>query len=927
LIGSDIIGTYLNSVCALRAAGDSELDMKTSSIVRTPPSHRAYGLGAIWCALLLAACSDSTTVGTPNTVGGSTLTSITVSPSSASLGIGQSQTLTAEGKDQNGAAMTGLSFAWASSDSNVAKVSGGVVTGVAAGNAMIRASSGSVTSNAVSLTVAASGGAASRVVVDKASVLLAGVGKAAQLAAQIVDAQGAPVTGTVSWTSSAPGKVSVDAAGHLTANAIGSAQIFAAAGGARSTPTLVFVAEPQTGALLVTDAQVVSVGPPLDVTPGTVPGVGSQYEVTLRGVTAPPPGTVVLALETAPVAGKVVTTRQSGSDIVVTLALAPLYELLRSYDIALSIDLSAFPVAALSNPSSGSTLSAAWNAGLRGKLGRSAARARDDLEPFKAFKCDGSAKAKLASAQIQLSLDNQLTLILDDQPGYSKHALTGSAALVGSAGVKLNAGFTGSLRCDAQAQVKLPVFGSFSLFAMPAVRIGLGAEIEGQILVVQGELGVEGKVGVSPVLGWECGGAAPDCRALDNLAPLNEFKTKSKLPSLNGMQVKVSAQFYLLAGLDVSLLAGAFNAEILEARVGPEQSFNLAFEEDQIARGDYASDYDLKLKGVVEPGAALKDAIKKVINDDVVSATFKAEFSTDISESPKGTLSASTARVAPNKPVDFTVSLTAKTIDYWLLGNNVVGVQLYRRRDDETEFTSWKAMSPIASGNGTWAYRWVPTEAEAGKYEIAALVNTQIPTPLLEINPNSIQHVEVTCFSGGPGGGAARIAAHVASRSAPTCADRWDGTATLVENFAASPTAEYRTKSNLTFKYDSTSLGSRFYTGSGDFEVALADPTGRCSYAVTPSTFAILPDSMGSVALLQITDDGNTPPSYNFGVFQRVSFTFTESCPGESNKSAKIDGVVLPVAAGFGPFTAGQLQLSGTFDQAGIKTTWNLVRP
>ena len=64
------------------------------------------------------------------------------------------------------------------------------------------------------------------------------------------------------------------------------------------------------------------------------------------------------------------------------------------------------------------------------------------------------------------------------------------------------------------------------------------------------------------------------------------------------------------------VLFGAINASIVEARIGPKQSFDLAFEEDQAARPDYASSYDLKLQGVVKPGAALKKAIKMVIGDD-----------------------------------------------------------------------------------------------------------------------------------------------------------------------------------------------------------------------------------------------------------------------------------------------------------------------
>ena len=337
---------------------------------------RVFSLGLMFASVAFqVGCS-----GGDDTTAPGTLASITLSPSSATIGIGQTQTLTAEGKDQNGAVLSGLAFTWASSDNGVATVAGGVATGVAVGTASITASSGGVTSNAVTITVAVTGGAGNRVVIDKASVLLPGAGQSAQLTAQILDPQGAPVAGTITWTSSAPDKVSVDAAGQVTAVAIGSAQIFAEAAGLRSAPTLVVVAEPQPGALLVTDAQVVSVGQPLGLPPGTPPGVGTEYEVTLSGVTAPAPGTVLLAAETAPVAGKVVATRQESAGIVVTLALAPLYELFTAYDVALSIDLSAFPAVDLPEAGAAADAGAAWNAERRSRPGaRAAARARDDL--------------------------------------------------------------------------------------------------------------------------------------------------------------------------------------------------------------------------------------------------------------------------------------------------------------------------------------------------------------------------------------------------------------------------------------------------------------------------------------------------------------------------------------------------------------------
>ena len=216
------------------------------------PGLAALWAGALSLALLLAARGggDDTPAPGPSPP---TVASITVMPASASIGVGQTQSVKAEATDQHGAVMTGVNFAWASSNGNVATVIEGVATGVAAGTADITASSGGVTSNPASLTVIVA--AVGSVVIDKPSVLLPGGGQSAQLSVQLLDPRGAPSFGSVTWTSSAPDKVSVDSAGRLVALAIGSAQVFAQAAGVRSAPTLVIVAQPQAGALLVTDAR------------------------------------------------------------------------------------------------------------------------------------------------------------------------------------------------------------------------------------------------------------------------------------------------------------------------------------------------------------------------------------------------------------------------------------------------------------------------------------------------------------------------------------------------------------------------------------------------------------------------------------------------------------------------------------------------
>jgi Bacterial Ig-like domain (group 2) len=84
-----------------------------------------------------------------------TVATVTVSPASATIDAGAKTSLTAQARDSTGAAMTGVTFTWTSSDATVATVADGEVTGVAAGSANISASSGGVTSASVALTVRA----------------------------------------------------------------------------------------------------------------------------------------------------------------------------------------------------------------------------------------------------------------------------------------------------------------------------------------------------------------------------------------------------------------------------------------------------------------------------------------------------------------------------------------------------------------------------------------------------------------------------------------------------------------------------------------------------------------------------------------------------------------------------------------------------
>jgi hypothetical protein len=214
----------------------------------------------------------------------------------------------------------------------------------------------------------------------------------------------------------------------------------------------------------------------------------------------------------------------------------------------------------------------------------------------------------------------------------------------------------------------------------------------------------------------------------------------------------------------------------------------------------------------------------------------------------------------------------------------------------------------------------VPAEADAGKYEFAAFVNTQVLTPLLEVGPNSIQPVEVSCFSG-------VMAVSTGSRAA-TCADTWVGTDNVIIKTPGLPSANITSRSNITWTYDPSISSNGFinYTASGSFDLAFNTPDPGCTITLSPNTFAIVNDPL-TPSRLAIIDNGITPPTYSFGGSQLVDFTSTASCPDRDDVVTPFNGFLVPFAVGGGPFAADQVRLFGTSDDGAIESTWDFSRP
>ena len=174
-------------------------------------------------------------------VGPVTLTSITVSPASVSVGMGGTAQLTATCKDQNSNTMTCPTLTWSSTNSSIATVdSTGKVTGVTQGTTNITASSGSIVSNVSTVTVT-SPPVLTSIVLAPATTSI-NINTSVQLTAICKDQNNNTMTCPgLTWNTSSSSIATVNSSGLVTGIATGMANITAIAGSVTSNSSTVTV--------------------------------------------------------------------------------------------------------------------------------------------------------------------------------------------------------------------------------------------------------------------------------------------------------------------------------------------------------------------------------------------------------------------------------------------------------------------------------------------------------------------------------------------------------------------------------------------------------------------------------------------------------------------------------------------------------------
>ncbi|HEU6452927.1 MAG TPA: Ig-like domain-containing protein [Gemmatimonadaceae bacterium] len=190
---------------------------------------------------IIEATSEGVTGVTLVQVAAIPVSSVVVTPDTATLVVGASKQLTAKTYDAGGTELSGRTITWSSSNEDVASVSSsGKVLAVAPGSATITATSEGKSDKATITVVAP----VSSVVVSPDSISVI-VGKTSTLTATVKDASGNTLTGRdVTWKSDNTGVATVDANGVVTGVSAGTTTVTATSGGKSGSAKVVVTLEP-----------------------------------------------------------------------------------------------------------------------------------------------------------------------------------------------------------------------------------------------------------------------------------------------------------------------------------------------------------------------------------------------------------------------------------------------------------------------------------------------------------------------------------------------------------------------------------------------------------------------------------------------------------------------------------------------------------
>ncbi len=229
-------------------------DEAVATVVKGPPrTASATVTGVAEGTATITATSDGVVGSATVVVEEVPVTSVVVTPDTATVLLNSTLALTAEPRDSAGNPLQRL-VSWATNDAAIATVDGaGVVTGMADGVVTITATSDGIDGTAA-ITVFAP--VASVVVMPAVDTVIEGATR--QLTAEPRDANDTPLTGRdVTWATSDPGRATVDATGLVTGESVGDVTITATSEGVSGESSVAVVPVPVASVVVMPDTATV----------------------------------------------------------------------------------------------------------------------------------------------------------------------------------------------------------------------------------------------------------------------------------------------------------------------------------------------------------------------------------------------------------------------------------------------------------------------------------------------------------------------------------------------------------------------------------------------------------------------------------------------------------------------------------------------
>jgi len=631
------------------------------------------------------------------------------------------------------------------------------------------------------LSACGDGGTGSAVIDDQVvllkitpeSTILARVNDSHQLQAQAFNAVSEKLNKNVSWRSSNPNIVSVDESGMLASmGTVGSATVVAEVDGVESSPATILVVETAINARFIDDNQIM--GDYVQADPAADFAIGARYKVTLTGIEAPTIGTILIAREDQPVAGRVVDVNTLNEQLVVTLEMLPLNELFPDLNIDqtfvaskddITISKEAAEYYSMEQQVDGSyvfTLLPGTPAiradGRIATAERATTTSRSVAigtvaNPFHPFDCTFTGPSFSGGNQIfSIPALSQtivlsaplptLTVVYTSATGLQKLILKGQVKSTSSIKSKFSAQLEGKAECKLKLQeIKFPFPGALALIIGAQTPIGIGFEASGKITLADMEIGAIATAKLDAEFGLTYP-AVNNSHFISNITPSGELKPIINLPPVNSLTADLTFEPAMSAFGYADLTFGnpiidAWRITLANLQAGVKQNAKLALVETQIGDAGLKSNYQLSLELSARPASDLTGFLGLLgVPSTLVpsrSSSIPLTTSPTVPTPVAQSITADVENFLTGDVVNFTVKLDPDSVNYIPGVYNVDEILIYQNRVAIGVNGPELVARVTATDNQTeFNIDWVATNDGSVTDKFYAFVSTDLlPLPLL----------------------------------------------------------------------------------------------------------------------------------------------------------------------------------------------------